>query len=118
MTTRRIFSLRALTTAIGAGLFSGVQRAWAQCYYVFFNCFDFCENNCWNCGQTSFSAWADSIIAPTWGGYCFYCLTGCTNPHHMCNLWSVLIMERCGSGPYTQRFAYPCCTECGWVGSC
>jgi len=63
ISTRRLFSIRALA---GLGIFAGVRRAWAQCSYVFFNCYDFCENNCWGCGSTSFSAWQDSIIIPNY----------------------------------------------------
>ena len=75
MNTRRRFSIGALAAL---GVFSGVQRAWAQCSYVFLSCVDHCLNNCWGCGQVSYSVWQDSAVSPNINGYCFYCNTGCT----------------------------------------
>lgn len=108
--TRRFFArLVGLSALLGAG----VRRAWGQCSYVFFTCYDFGSNNCWGCGTISFAAWQDSFIIPSAAGTCLYCDSGCAWPYNECELTSVAIYERCTqSEEYSQRYAYICCAGC------
>ena len=112
MMTRKKTLHRLIAIVIGIVM---AASAAAQCSQLLITCYDLQTNNCWGCGNNSFWVWQDSAFTPNYAGTCLYCWTGCGSPHELCELYAILIVERCpGEEEFQERFEYVCCTGCGF----